>query len=63
MISARTNSGQRFARPLTELGASVREAFPRWTVMHDPEGNQFCVYRLDENYSIEGGAHDRVHLD
>jgi hypothetical protein len=31
--------------------------------MHDPEGNQFCVYRLDENYSIEGGAHDRVHLD
>jgi len=28
---------------LTGLGASVFETFDRWTVMLDPEGNEFCV--------------------
>jgi len=35
---------------LLELGATVVEEHPggeRWTVMADPEGHEFCVFRLD----------------
>lgn len=28
---------------LVELGASVRQEFDGWTLMQDPEGNEFCV--------------------
>jgi hypothetical protein len=28
---------------LTKLGASVLEEFATWTLMGDPEGNEFCV--------------------
>ncbi|MGW5365656.1 VOC family protein [Actinopolymorpha pittospori] len=28
---------------LRKLGASVLEEFPTWTLMGDPEGNEFCV--------------------
>jgi Glyoxalase-like domain len=28
---------------LVGLGASVGHEFNRWTLMHDPEGNEFCV--------------------
>jgi hypothetical protein len=28
---------------LVALGASVIEVHPAWTVMSDPEGNEFCV--------------------
>jgi hypothetical protein len=29
---------------LTRRGASVVEVHPNWTVMADPEGNEFCVF-------------------
>jgi hypothetical protein len=29
---------------LLALGATVREQHPGWTVMADPEGNEFCVF-------------------
>jgi Glyoxalase-like domain len=29
---------------LRELGATVYDELPRWTVMRDPEGNEFCVF-------------------
>jgi hypothetical protein len=29
---------------LLDLGATVIEEFPRWTVMADPEGNEFCAF-------------------
>ena len=35
---------------LTELGARVVERHPggeRWTIMADPEGNEFCVFPMD----------------
>jgi hypothetical protein len=28
---------------LVSLGASVGREFGTWTLMHDPEGNEFCV--------------------
>lgn len=28
---------------LVALGASVRTVHPEWTVLADPEGNEFCV--------------------
>jgi hypothetical protein len=33
---------------LEELGARIVEPFPRWTVMTDPEGTQFCAFLRDE---------------
>jgi predicted enzyme related to lactoylglutathione lyase len=30
---------------LTELGATVVAEHERWTVMADPDGNEFCVSR------------------
>jgi hypothetical protein len=30
---------------LLALGATVREQHPEWTVLADPEGNEFCVFR------------------
>jgi hypothetical protein len=30
---------------LLALGATVREEHPEWTVMADPEANEFCVFR------------------
>jgi len=32
---------------LLALGATVVEEFPDWTVMADPEGNEFCVFPED----------------
>ena len=29
---------------LTQRGASVVRVHPKWTVMTDPEGNEFCVF-------------------
>lgn len=29
---------------LVELGATVLQTFPRWTVMADPEGGEFCAF-------------------
>ena len=29
---------------LTDAGATVLETLPRWTVMADPEGNEFCAF-------------------
>ncbi|MFI7080741.1 VOC family protein [Micromonospora sp. NPDC049903] len=26
-------------------GATVRRTLPRWTVLSDPEGNEFCLFR------------------
>ena len=40
-----------YARSLAELealGATVREPFPRWTVMADPEGGEFCAFVREE---------------
>ena len=34
-------------RHLVSRGATVVEALERWTVMHDPEGNEFCVFPYD----------------
>jgi Glyoxalase-like domain len=31
---------------LTARGATVLDRRHRWTVMSDPEGNEFCVFRL-----------------
>ncbi len=33
---------------LTRLGATTGEAFPRWTVMTDPEGGEFCAFLRDD---------------
>jgi hypothetical protein len=33
---------------LEALGATVVEPFPRWTVMADPEGGEFCAFLRDE---------------
>jgi Glyoxalase-like domain len=30
---------------LSKLGARQFEAFPNWTVMQDPEGNEFCILK------------------
>jgi hypothetical protein len=30
---------------LLALGATVREELPEWTLMADPEGNEFCLVR------------------
>ncbi|WP_375490191.1 VOC family protein [uncultured Jatrophihabitans sp.] len=32
---------------LTALGASSVEPFPRWTIMADPEGGEFCAFLRD----------------
>jgi hypothetical protein len=40
-----------YARSLADLealGASVIEQFPRWTVMADPEGGEFCAFLRDD---------------
>ena len=40
-----------YARSLADLealGATVAEPFPRWTVMADPEGGEFCAFLRDE---------------
>jgi hypothetical protein len=40
-----------YARSLADLealGATVIERFPRWTVMADPEGGEFCAFLRDE---------------
>jgi hypothetical protein len=29
---------------LTSAGATVLAQLPRWTVLADPEGNEFCVF-------------------
>jgi hypothetical protein len=33
---------------LEALGATVIEPYPRWTVMADPEGGEFCAFVRDE---------------
>ena len=33
---------------LEALGATVAEPFPRWTVMADPEGGEFCAFLREE---------------
>ena len=33
---------------LLDLGARVVEEFPRWTVMADPEGGEFCAFVREE---------------
>jgi hypothetical protein len=33
---------------LEALGATALEQFPRWTVMADPEGGEFCAFLTDE---------------
>lgn len=33
---------------LLDLGAQQVESFPRWTVMTDPEGGEFCAFVRDE---------------
>jgi hypothetical protein len=33
---------------LLDLGATVIEEFPRWTVMVDPEGGEFCAFVREE---------------
>jgi hypothetical protein len=33
---------------LGALGATVVESFPRWTVMADPEGGEFCAFLRDD---------------
>jgi hypothetical protein len=33
---------------LEALGATVMEPFPRWTVMADPEGGEFCAFLRDD---------------
>jgi Glyoxalase-like domain len=33
---------------LEELGARIVKSFPRWTVMTDPEGTQFCAFLREE---------------
>jgi catechol 2,3-dioxygenase-like lactoylglutathione lyase family enzyme len=32
---------------LVELGATVLEEFPRWTMMADPDGGEFCAFVRD----------------
>jgi hypothetical protein len=34
---------------LEALGATVVERFPRWTVMADPEGGEFCAFLRDDD--------------
>ncbi len=32
---------------LEALGAAIETAYPRWTVMRDPEGGEFCAFSRD----------------
>jgi hypothetical protein len=34
---------------LTARGAAVLDRLPGWTVMTDPEGNEFCVFRRQDD--------------
>lgn len=38
---------------LVDLGATVIQVFPTWTVMGDPEGNEFCVCDVSPDDPIE----------
>jgi len=35
-------------RDLLDLGATVVEEYPRWTVLADPEGGEFCAFVREE---------------
>ncbi len=35
------------------LGAERVETFKNWTVMRDPEGNEFCIVQVPESDPIE----------
>ncbi len=32
-----------------KIGEVGEEGFPRWTVMADPQGNEFCIYEADDS--------------
>jgi hypothetical protein len=36
------------AEQLIERGATLVEARPKWTVLTDPEGNEFCVFAIPD---------------
>lgn len=38
---------------LVELGAEEVERFPDWTVMRDPEGNEFCIVQAAADDPVE----------
>lgn len=42
-LDIRVDTRERFDR-LASLGARVVERRPEWTVMADPEGNEFCAF-------------------
>ncbi len=50
------------AASLERLGARSVEAFPRWTVMADPEGNEFCLFPRDPrpDYRMNGVVIDCI---
>ncbi len=39
---------------LEGLGATMVETIRTWTVMRDPEGNEFCVIQVAEDDPLEG---------
>lgn len=48
---------------LERQGATVVEVLPRWTVMRDPEGNEFCVFarrRTGHDRTGTGGGGDGI---
>lgn len=52
-LDVRVPDRERFAARVVELGGSIigdhqDVGYPRWTVVTDPEGNEFCVYALEE---------------
>ena len=56
-------------QPALDAGATVHDELPRWTVMLDPDGQEFCVFVRDEQvtepfyelvWDVTGGA-DTAH--
>lgn len=48
-----TNDMETEVERLVSLGAERIERLPSWTVMRDPEGNEFCVIQISADDPVE----------
>lgn len=48
-----TNDRDAEVQRLIDLGAEQVERLPDWTVMRDPEGNEFCVIQIPPENPVE----------
>ena len=55
-MDVHVNNREAFAQEIVEMGGSIirdqqEGNFPTWTVMADPQGNEFCIYDSSEQNS------------